>query len=446
MKFGKMAVIFALVLSLSVLMVAKTPSLLKGQHMFVFIGTNSVDINCTSCHPQIAEELKRSQIHRDFSCEECHRIKVTAYGVAITYAEANATGWTSGEEAHAAYVPRCLDCHGGSGQYVDHLGQLKAAPVAKAFNTTPIPDYVAHKSFVEWANSSGIAVGENEACLACHTNFSLQITYRYFYNISFTKTADWGIIFDPLVDVNGTREYSVSMLRSGKKHEWVYASFSNPEFCVECHRNIYESLVNGTLGTERQNLVHAPVEIDPYPHGGDGWGYDNNWGHARYHYIPADSRATWVNTTYCIECHNVDEYRDIDPNADLTYDLRNVSLDTNSSNVHAAERVKCTTCHGYGKTKSAITDPYSFAMVTTADHMNFLNETLVFPNSFEGNVCMGCHAAGNHYSNFTFGCGGFCHDNAGSAYDCHRCHGKVGYSANITINVESEPTGNVIWQ
>ncbi|WP_456478508.1 hypothetical protein [Geoglobus ahangari] len=431
--------------ALSVVMLLETPSLFVSQHIFVDLSGSQNDINCTSCHPQIADELARSQIHSSFACEECHRIKQTAYGVTITYAEADSTSWVAGKEAHAAYVPRCLDCHGGNGQYIDYLGQTKTAPVARAFNTTPIPDYVAHKNFVEWANQSGIAIGENEACLACHTNFSVQITYRYFWNMTYTKDSGWNLVFDPLTDVNGTRTYEVSLARSGGKHEWVAASFNDPNFCIRCHKNIYDSLVNGTLGTERQNLIHAPVEIDPYPHGGDGWDVDNNWGHLRYHYINGTYRSSWVNTTYCLECHNVEEYRNLNPDADLTYDLQNVSLDTNSLRVHVAEKLTCLTCHGYGKTKSAITDPYSLAMVTTSDHMNFLNQTAALPNSFAGNVCMGCHAAGNHYSAYSGGCGGWCHGNAGSSFGCNRCHGRVGYSASITFNVESEPTGNVTW-
>ncbi|MDQ6964634.1 MAG: hypothetical protein Q9M13_06905, partial [Mariprofundales bacterium] len=159
--------LLALVLLSALLFMAvqQTPSLFAGQHTFVNINSNQNDINCTSCHPQIADELARSRIHSNFACEECHRMRQTAYGVTITYAEADSTSWVSGEEAHAAYTPRCLDCHGGNGVYVDYLGQTRTAPVAKAFNTTPIPDYVAHKSFVEWANQSGLAIGENEACL-----------------------------------------------------------------------------------------------------------------------------------------------------------------------------------------------------------------------------------------------------------------------------------------
>ncbi len=448
MKLEKMLVIVAILLAAASLSIRFSPSLFVNQHFLVNISGNGNDINCTSCHPQVADELAKSQIHRNFPCEECHRIKRTAYGVNITYAEQNAGPRTIGEEAHAVYVPRCLDCHGNNGVYVDYLGQTKTAPVAKGFNVNPIPDYVAHKNFVEWANKSNICVGENEACLSCHTNFSVKIIFRYFYNISFTKTADWNIAN---FNVNGTRTYTVLLDKTSNqgKHEWIAVNLSsqdsyNQTFCIRCHKNIYDALVNGTLGTDgRSNLIHAPIEIDTTGHRG-GWNFTNNWGHVRYHYILPSYRGSWVNTTYCLECHNVKLYSLINPNDSSYYGLSNVITDTNSTNVNIAEKLTCVTCHGFGKIKEAVIDYPSSDMNIFVDHLNLINQTDAYASIFSGKICMACHTAGNHVSDAGGMCR-MCHGSGGSLLGCDRCHGRTGYSASITFNVESEPTGNVTW-
>ena len=446
-KYEKFIVAALAIIAVNILLLVQTPSILQSQHTFVNLKGNGNDINCTSCHPQIAEELAKSQIHSNFKCEECHRIKVTAEGVDLTYAEANASSWTSGKEAHAAYVPRCLDCHGGNGVYVDYQGVTKIAPIAKGLNSTQIPDYVAHKNFVEWANQSGLAVGENEACLACHTNFSVKIEFRYFWNISYTKNSDWTLTN---FNVNGTRVYAISFIKSGDqgKHEWKAVSLSNQDsynetFCIKCHKNVYDALVNGTPDTPYNDYTHAPIEI------GGRWETNNYWGHTRYHYIPDSNRATWVNSTYCLKCHNVAKYASINPSDATTYDLSNVTADTNSTSVHVAERLKCITCHGTGKAK----DPFSVMAVSgysasypalniSADHRKVMSEIGTYANSFNGDMCMGCHEAADHTGNMVGNCN-WCHSIGGGS-SCGPCHGSNingGNGYTLNVNIESEPSG-----
>ncbi|RLI85992.1 MAG: hypothetical protein DRP01_05105 [Archaeoglobales archaeon] len=163
--------------------------------------------------------------------------------------------------------------------------------------------------------------------------------------------------------------------------------------CTKCHRNIYEALVNGTSGVDEDYLTHSPIEIDD-----ESWNTTNPWNHFRYHYIPPANRSSWVNKSYCI--NNVDKYADENPNQRLTYDLDNVTSDTNSTKVHRAEILICQTCHGTGHGSSFV-------------------DNVTYARTFNGDVCMGCHEAAVH-----------------PTLNCDRCHtyGK-------TVYIESEPSG-----
>ncbi len=436
--------IIPLLLAVSALLLLTSTNvvtLFQGSHQIIEISGNGNNINCTSCHPQIADQLRRSAIHSNFKCEECHRLRQTAEGKTIVYAEHNASGIFAGNQSHAAYTPRCLDCHGGNGIYVNYTGETRKAPVAKAFNESNYgSDYSAHKQFVLDALNCNLSVGENEACIACHTNYSITIDYSYFWNVSYTKSGSSWTLAN--FNYNGTRTYSVSYSRTGAKHEFLNL---NDIDCTKCHKNIYDALVNGTSDSPYNDLAHAPVEIDYYDSAAvkkdHDWPIDNYWGHTRYHYIPSTYRASWVNTTYCIKCHNVTRYADENPSDATTYNLNSVISDTNSTSVHAVEKIRCTTCHGYGKAK----DPYSVISSSgywgnENGHRAFMNQTESKARTFSGDLCMGCHEAAGHKGWEDGWCNG-CHSYHGY-YDCGGCHSDT-YSYNISINIESEPSGNV---
>ncbi len=384
-------------------------TLFANQHAFFNISGTGNQISCTGCHHHIADELNLSAIHEDLSCEACHRFT----GAGITFASGE-SGATPGEEAHAAYTPRCLDCHGESGVWVEG----KYAPPAPAFNQSS-----AHRKFVERANESNLSVGENEACLACHTNYSAKISYSYFYNIDYTVYS-WNVPFYSF-SYNGTRYYDISWSKSGAKHEFLSL---NDIDCTKCHKNIYDALVNGTPnGTNEDYLTHAPIEIDTGEGGGKDWDTDNPWNHYRYHYIPSANRPTWVNNSYCFKCHNVDKYADEHPADNATYDLGNVTADTNSTDVHAAEALTCATCHGSGKTKEVIDNLDKDGGCTGHSGTNFVDDVAsTYARTFNGDICMGCHEAAVHPD------GG-----GGGDGECSRCHKK----GDANVYIQSEPSG-----
>ncbi len=429
MRKGVFIVLFIGVASLTLFASIDVISLFAGEHAFVNISGEGNQIDCTACHHRIADELNLSAIHSDLSCEACHRFT----GTGITFASGDTTSAVPGEEVHAAYTPRCLDCHGGSGTWIDG----KFAPPAPAFNASDYgSEYSAHRKFVEMANESNLSVGENEACLACHTNYSTEVSYSYFYNISYTLS-NWNFTS---FGYNGTRNYDIQWNKSGAKHEFINL---NGIECTKCHGNIYDALVNGTDGgTNEDYLTHAPIEIDSAR-----WDTDNSWGHYRYHYIPSSNRSAWVNNSYCLKCHNVHRYAEEHPADNLTYQLDNVSVDTNSSDVHCAEALSCGACHAEGKTKQVIDDSErgGEGHSVNGSYGYFVGGVAsTYARTFNGDICMGCHEAAVHPDGGGSGGGG------GDGGECCRCHGGGGgggggggseRGGDATVNIQSEPSG-----
>ncbi len=418
--FATLAFILVFVSSINVV------TLFHGSHQITDITSpDPFDIDCRDCHSSIQAELNESVNHSSFNCTDCHRFT----GTGIVFATHNTTPpyIYEGNQAHAAYTPRCLDCHGKSG----------FAKPARAFNLDDYgSNYSAHKQFVKQSSSDfDMMVGENEACIACHTNYSLKINYTYFKNISYTKTNSWNLTnFKYDYD---TRPYNVSVTHdlppANGKHVFIQKEKID---CIACHKNIYEALVNGTDGDPYDNLTHSPIEIDYSDVWGGkmaedhDWRTNNYWGHTRYHHNGSLPRATKVNTTYCKQCHF---YTPISPYGDIP---------TNRSEVHCAEKVSCLTCHGHNKTK----DPYNVIKYSgywgnQVGHSNLMNETETKALTFHGDTCMGCHETAEHLGHASGSCGtgsGTCHGNKGYS-QCGKCHWNYG----ITINIESEPSGKV---
>ncbi len=388
-------------------------SLLPEQHKFINIDNPSNDIDCVACHSRIQAELDSSVWHGNFSCEDCHRFE----GTGISFAEGGSPA-TSGEEAHAAYTPRCLDCHDSDGATV--AGEY--AKPARAFCDDNYGcEYSAHRALVMKANESSMSVGENEACLVCHTNYSCELDYTYFEGISYNLS---GWSFTSFGD-SGTRDYTANWNKSGAKH--VFLSLDKID-CTKCHENIYDALVTGTPKVNEDYLTHSPIEIHTSGTGDTDWNTNNPWPfggpnyHDRYHYIPKADRATGVNSSYCYECHNVNKYANENLADKTTYDLGDVTSDTYSTQVHCAEALWCQTCHGNGKTKVVIDNPEQ--LNTGHSGTNFVDDvTSDYARTFQGDICMGCHEAAVHPSD--------------AQAICTRCH-ELG---NADVYIESEPCG-----
>ncbi len=380
-------------------------TLFNGSHNVINISSSENDIDCVPCHQQIRNELDKSTYHSGMVCEDCHRYE----GAGIEFAEHNQTG----KQAHAAYTPRCLDCHNKTSITLANDTTVTINKADAFGDENYGTNYSAHKKFVEDSLNSSLSVGENEACIACHTNYSVDIEYSYFWNITYDLD-NWNFT---LFSYNETqRVYPNTFSKTGAKHEFIDTGDIN---CIRCHQNIYDALVNGTSNTDEHYLTHAPIEINTSGSNMSNWNTDNPWDHYRYHYIPAN-RSTGVNSSYCYKCHNVKKYADGNTTARDYYNLTDVTNDTNSTNIHAAEALSCQTCHGSEKTKEVIDNPEEDGSGHTGT--NFVdNVANNYTRTFHGDICMGCHEAAVHGSG-----------------SCSRCHSN----GNASVYIESEPSGN----
>ncbi|MFO7967108.1 MAG: hypothetical protein R6U44_05880 [Archaeoglobaceae archaeon] len=325
------AVIVVLVFSISVLILfssTETITLFSGSHHISDITSSGNDISCTSCHSRIQIELSESQIHEGFDCVDCHRLEKTSSGEAIEYAVHNDSGWFSGNQSHAAYTPRCLDCHGENGKLIGN----KFAPPSPAFNQTDYgSDYSAHKPFVEFASSSNNSVGANEACIACHTDFSIENEFSRPEYFEFSVKEDsngWYIVPNEYGPVNTT---IVTKSSSGAKHQ-----FKARVKCENCHQDVWRSINHpeeNEYGSTRAS--HVCWQWNDSECGTSC--YQVNRGDPMHNISEIGGTGGYDNITdYCTySCHK--------PRVNLNR-ITNIPPIFESS-VHAAYRISCYQCH-----------------------------------------------------------------------------------------------------
>jgi len=346
-------------------------SLLPEQHKFVNIATPSNDINCEACHSRIRAELDNSAWHKDFNCTDCHRFT----GTGITFAEGGSPA-TAGEEAHAAYTPRCLDCHGGNGVWI---GGSKFATPARAFNLADYgSDVSAHKPLVKQSLDYNLSVGENEACIACHTNYSIKNVFKrpeyfdFWIKKSGGSGSDWYLDSITYGDKNTT---NITKSESGAKHEFKAI---NQIKCEDCHLDVWQAANNIT--TNNYGSYYASHvcwkwengsktlydEMHDVSHINVPGGYDNI-------------------TEYCLlSCHKPTVKTGTPP----------VTL---TATVHAARRLSCYDCH---------TDDYIFSVYNKPggveipgfkggeEHGSLDDNVLSEPLFLNAETCIACKRAG----------------------------------------------------
>ncbi|WP_456368847.1 hypothetical protein, partial [Geoglobus sp.] len=263
--------------------------------------------------------------------------------------------------------------------YVNYLGQTRTAPIAKAFNTTPIPDYVAHKSFVEWANQSGMAVGENEACLACHTNFSLTINFVRPLYFEFTiDDQTWDITSISYGPSNTT---TIVKSGDGAKHTWKALGDIS---CLDCHADIWNAINHSEPNP--YNLTPNSSHLIWY------WG-GNNLG--RIHDITEINKSYTNVTDYCLSsCHK----------PVITGGTRPPELD---GITHAARRLSCYSCHTNSYTLTVLDktggngDP-KWPNSDTGDMDNFDVKVFSAPLFIHAETCIACKRAGVGNTPYTY--------------------------------------------
>lgn len=145
--------IMLLAISLAVLglfIIPMTLSMFVGQHQFV----RGADVECDRCHFDVQSEILAGNVHRGLACSDCH---------AIDLGGSNKT--------HAAYSPACLDCH--------------AEPALGRVDVELSNPRESHRAYYESALAQDIELDANEACISCHTNIKMEITWKNAEGLGF---------------------------------------------------------------------------------------------------------------------------------------------------------------------------------------------------------------------------------------------------------------------
>lgn len=329
-----------------------------GQHSFI----QGQSVNCAECHPNQAGNLSLSVYHSNLSCRTCHN-----------------TTFSPGQEAHAASIPRCIDCH---------------TSVVNEINNT----YEAHMPLFRTAEDYGIRRGPNEACLLCHTNYSANITFLYYDYINYTvynngtsaprpSTYYWQL---ESVIIGPQRTYAVEIKNQGEStHYWKNLLEIS---CVRCHVRIRLGNLGNAQGSQHAGDVADKGGTDP--------------GHQNASYGGATD-------AYCKSCHRNASF-------DIYAAAPYYNYNLNSSAVHAAIKLTCLTCHN-------ASGPYPPSNETPDKGGHYSEE--FYPQVAQnvtrrlvGDLCTGCHRASNH-------------DISSGA--CSNCHGPG--SGRVNNKVYTEP-------
>jgi hypothetical protein len=388
MKAITLAIIFVGIASLILFTSIDVSTLFAGQHTFVDISDTENDISCVACHHRIQEELDNSSLHKDLTCEDCHRFT----GTGITFAEGGSPT-TSGEEAHAAYTPRCLDCHGGG-------GYAKQAP---AFNESGYGSNVsAHKPLVKQALEYNLSVGENEACLACHTNYSIKFEFRRpgYFDFTWNKgSGDSGKFTLSNIGYGPTNYTHVLKSESGAKHEFKAL---NQIKCEDCHSDIWQA-ANHSESTGHGSTRASHVCWKWYKSGSGGGG--GHGGEDPMHNVTCVYSEYGISyyydyydniTEYCmLSCHKPR----INPSATIPPVFQETA--------HAAYRLSCYHCHNNTAYSNAFWsiprgqyDTPEFEH--SGGHDTIDNEALSEPLFLQAETCISCKRSGERWGDGTY--------------------------------------------
>ncbi len=269
-------------------------SLYGGQHEW------QVQRDCADCHDDIQAELDSTSIHATLACTDCHR---------------NSTLNFTAE--HAGVIEECEACH------LPSKTKYQSPNGTKELNLTT----EAHQQMYQNATADDTMPGANEACIACHTAFNVEILWRRpeFYNFTWVD-------FDNLTDfqANGQRSLYYTREEAGSKHAFVTGyQLTCGNATAGCHQDIWDAI-------------------------------DDNDEAGHYNDIPASHNEN----TECWYCHwNSTQVADAD--------------------FHAAKVISC----AYKLTDS----PGGCHDVGTQGMINAFAEIRAAQQSAHGDICMSCH-------------------------------------------------------
>ena len=357
------------IIALLILSVSFPLSMFTGQHSFI-PGKN---VDCTRCHAEEAGNLSLSIYHSNLSCRTCHN-----------------TTFSPGQEAHAASIPRCIDCH---------------TSVVSKINSS----YEAHMPLFRTAENYKIRRGPNEACLMCHTNYSANITLLYYEYINYTiynnvTSPDGGETYLYNIEsvITGPqRSYTVEIKNEGgSTHFWKNISDIS---CVRCHLRIKLGNIGNSQGSQHAGDVNDTDAM---------YGLPSN---SPYH--PGHQNASYGGATdaYCRSCH---KNASLDIYAGAPY----YNYNLNSSAVHAALKLVCLTCHNNSGPYPLGNEPHTCGGHNSSQFFSEVSQKV--SRRLVGDLCTGCHRYNNHAGisavRWNMDLCATCHGT------CSTCHSKPG--------------------
>jgi len=233
MNMNKLVLLAIGVIAIGIFALPSTVSLFSGQHRWYNISGTGNELPCIKCHADIYDEYTLTGVHGTLSegtnswttgdkpnkaCGACHRVVYEQRGN-ITYASGDGIAATPGVEAHAASTVACMACHEfntsysgapAAGGFEDPYNNASGLGVTDNITADPVTGFkfnytnstnkgghAAHQGFIEGAIKFERMEDANEACLGCHTNIPVKITWTHARSLEFNATYDKSLQLPP---------------------------------------------------------------------------------------------------------------------------------------------------------------------------------------------------------------------------------------------------------
>jgi hypothetical protein len=337
----------------------------RGQHSFIA----GVQVNCTSCHENAASNLSASAYHSSKSCTFCH---------SVTFVNNSAHGATT--------TIACTDslCHAN----------------VTANLTSP---YEAHRDLYLKAEdyfTGTYTYGPNEACIFCHTKYRKEITFYHPEYINFTITTNH--TSNSSCDSGTVKTFNITRFVVGPQ------ATRPPELFTDTGNLHY--FINVTQISCSASPCHKPIQdaltysIQYRAHISDVEDEGTDVGHATSSY----------DDSYCKDCHYNTAYAFLYPGF------------VHADEVHAAEKIKCTSCHSANLSAPF---PASNQDNNGTEHgcSTLYYDIEKIPIHYQADVCIACHYRYVHLDTNT------------DTSACDACHVNSNNTAfNLTVVYYSE--------
>lgn len=203
----RMFLVIAVVSAIAVAM-THTVTLFSGQHSWYNLSGKGGDVPCLKCHADIGAEMNTTGAHVSVECDGCHRTDVS-----VGYASDIEGNIEPGQGGHSASTEECMICHtrvaptNFTHVYVTddctdchpQSGLPFTVPAAGGFHLTgdteDTGEKAAHLIFVQESLKDDLMKGANEACVQCHTEASVNVSYYIpqGYKIVLDRECGWEV-------------------------------------------------------------------------------------------------------------------------------------------------------------------------------------------------------------------------------------------------------------